>query len=258
MFADALGCVVFVHFLLVWNCSSFQAGTIKRLRHPERAIGQSWSSSALKASSGAMNHVVLKFCTGCKWGARSIWIAQELLTTFNEENLSAVSLAPSRPPPGARFVITHYDEMNTPTLLWDRQAEGGFPELKVIKQSVRSKVNPGLYLGHSDSADRDESDAPNNAEAEAPALPSMDILLGVVSGPNVSIKYCTGCRWMLRSAYLATELMSTFGTEIDSITLIPSRPPEKGGIFVRLWLRFFFGLFVPFFPAHFYLCLPPS
>ena len=29
-------------------------------------------------------------------------------------------------------------------------------------------------------------------------------------GVVVRIKYCTGCRWMLRSAYLAQELLTTF------------------------------------------------
>ena len=47
--------------------------------------------------------------------------------------------------------------------------------------------------------------------------------------PNVAITYCTGCRWLLRAAYYAQELMFTFDKEINSLTLIPSRPPVKGG-----------------------------
>mmetsp|Transcript_33933 Transcript_33933/g.78256 ORF Transcript_33933/g.78256 Transcript_33933/m.78256 type:complete len:119 (-) Transcript_33933:665-1021(-) len=49
---------------------------------------------------------------------------------------------------------------------------------------------------------------------------------------TVSIEYCTGCRWMLRSAWTAQELLSTFQEELDSVTLIPSHPPAPGGIFV--------------------------
>jgi hypothetical protein len=30
----------------------------------------------------------------------------------------------------------------------------------------------------------------------------------------VDIQYCTGCRWMLRSAWLAQELLSTFEKEV--------------------------------------------
>jgi hypothetical protein len=35
-------------------------------------------------------------------------------------------------------------------LLWDRKAEGGFPETKVLKQRVRDHIDPGRDLGHSD------------------------------------------------------------------------------------------------------------
>lgn len=35
-------------------------------------------------------------------------------------------------------------------LLWDRKAEGGFPETKVLKQRVRDRLEPGRDLGHSD------------------------------------------------------------------------------------------------------------
>ena len=48
----------------------------------------------------------------------------------------------------------------------------------------------------------------------------------------LTIEYCTGCRWMLRSAWLMQELFTTFDTEMGSITLIPSKPPSPGGTFV--------------------------
>jgi len=35
-------------------------------------------------------------------------------------------------------------------LLWDRKAEGGFPETKVLKQRVRDHIDPNRDLGHSD------------------------------------------------------------------------------------------------------------
>ena len=41
--------------------------------------------------------------------------------------------------------------MKTETvLLWDRKAEGGFPETKVLKQRVRDQIDPNRDLGHSD------------------------------------------------------------------------------------------------------------
>lgn len=43
------------------------------------------------------------------------------------------------------------------------------------------------------------------------------------SNPRVEIEYCTGCRWLLRSAWLAQELLTTFEKEIGEVALIPSR-----------------------------------
>ena len=41
-------------------------------------------------------------------------------------------------------------------------------------------------------------------------------------GASVKISYCQGCRWMLRSAYFAQELLTTFdGGELDEVTLAP-------------------------------------
>jgi len=36
------------------------------------------------------------------------------------------------------------------TLLWDRKAEGGFPETKELKNRVRNVIEPGRDLGHVD------------------------------------------------------------------------------------------------------------
>lgn len=56
---------------------------------------------------------------------------------------------------------------------------------------------------------------------------------------HVSIDYCTGCRWMLRAAWMAQELLTTFQEEVDSVTLIPSRPPDPGGVFVCIFALLF-------------------
>lgn len=45
--------------------------------------------------------------------------------------------------------------------------------------------------------------------------------------PAVSITYCTQCNWLLRSAWMAQELLSTFSSELASVTLVPG----TGGIF---------------------------
>lgn len=44
---------------------------------------------------------------------------------------------------------------------------------------------------------------------------------------RVSITYCTQCQWLLRAAWLAQELLSTFGTELGDVALVPG----TGGIF---------------------------
>ena len=46
-------------------------------------------------------------------------------------------------------------------------------------------------------------------------------------GSRIEIEYCTQCRWMLRAAWVAEELLTTFQAEIGEVALIPS----GGGIF---------------------------
>jgi selenoprotein W-related protein len=43
----------------------------------------------------------------------------------------------------------------------------------------------------------------------------------------ITITYCTQCNWLLRSAWMAQEILSTFGAELASVTLVPG----TGGIF---------------------------
>jgi selenoprotein W-related protein len=48
-----------------------------------------------------------------------------------------------------------------------------------------------------------------------------------VREPRVAITYCTQCRWLLRAAWLAQELLSTFADELGEVALIPG----TGGVF---------------------------
>jgi len=45
--------------------------------------------------------------------------------------------------------------------------------------------------------------------------------------PRIEIEYCTQCRWLLRAAWLAQELLTTFEAELGGVTLVPG----KGGVF---------------------------
>ena len=49
--------------------------------------------------------------------------------------------------------------------------------------------------------------------------------------PRLEIEYCTRCRWLLRAAWLAQEVLTTFEKELGEVALVPG----TGGIFeVRL------------------------
>ena len=43
----------------------------------------------------------------------------------------------------------------------------------------------------------------------------------------IEIRYCTQCRWLLRAAWMAQELLTTFEREITELTLRPG----TGGVF---------------------------
>ena len=40
--------------------------------------------------------------------------------------------------------------------------------------------------------------------------------------PEISIIYCRQCNWLLRSGWLAQELLSTFGEELGRVSLVPA------------------------------------
>jgi selenoprotein W-related protein len=60
-----------------------------------------------------------------------------------------------------------------------------------------------------------------------------------VNHPYIRITYCTQCNWLLRSAWMAQELLSTFVSEVGEVALRPG----TGGIFevhvdeVLIWSR---------------------
>ncbi len=98
----------------------------------------------------ATNRVEIEYCVGCRWMMRAAWTAQELLTTFEAE-LSEVALRPGRT--SGIFVVRLDGET-----VFDRAQEGGFPELRVLKQRIRDRVAPERTLGHSDRPTSSESE----------------------------------------------------------------------------------------------------
>jgi selenoprotein W-related protein len=49
----------------------------------------------------------------------------------------------------------------------------------------------------------------------------------ITAKPRIRIVYCTQCQWLLRAAWMAQELLSTFGTELGEVALVPA----TGGTF---------------------------
>jgi selenoprotein W-related protein len=66
-------------------------------------------------------------------------------------------------------------------------------------------------------------------------------MIGIVDDVSsaVTITYCTQCNWLMRAAWMAQELLSTFSTELSGLTLVPG----TGGVFrvsaggVEVWNR---------------------
>ncbi|MGV3763656.1 SelT/SelW/SelH family protein [Parapedobacter sp.] len=46
--------------------------------------------------------------------------------------------------------------------------------------------------------------------------------------PTITITYCPKCGWLLRSSYMATELLTTFADELNGVLL---KPAETAGEF---------------------------
>lgn len=95
----------------------------------------------LKKSMPREPRIEIEYCTQCRWLLRAAWMAQELLTTFPDE-IGEIALIPGT---GGIFEIRVGGE-----LLWSREKQGGFPEIKVLKQLIRDRVAPTKPLGHSE------------------------------------------------------------------------------------------------------------
>ncbi|GAA5823387.1 hypothetical protein JCM3770_006848 [Rhodotorula araucariae] len=119
--------------------------------------------------------VVIEFCDRCRWLHRAVWTQTELFLTFpppadvsSPPGLRAITLVPrNTPETGGRFRVWllryrslehEFEETvgkgkerwNGWELVWDRKIEGGFPELKELKQRIRNIIAPAQDLGHSD------------------------------------------------------------------------------------------------------------
>jgi selenoprotein W-related protein len=50
--------------------------------------------------------------------------------------------------------------------------------------------------------------------------------------PQVTLEYCPKCGWMLRAAYMAQEVLTTFSDELGGVLLRPSEINGRYTVFV--------------------------
>ncbi|KAF2232968.1 hypothetical protein EV356DRAFT_534254 [Viridothelium virens] len=131
--------------------------------------------------------IAIKYCTQCKWMLRAAYFGQELLSTFGTtigevalipatggiftvKLLHNLRIATSQPATSVSSAIEssgsgindHADQSSQEAsirevLIWDRKAEGGFPETKVLKQRIRDHLEPDRNLGHSDTKEKQKA-----------------------------------------------------------------------------------------------------
>lgn len=87
-------------------------------------------------------NVDISYCRLCNWGLRASWMAQELLSTFDEE-IGSVTLTPDAT--GGVFEVRIDGE-----LVWSRKETGRFPDIGELKRLTRDRIAPERSLGHTD------------------------------------------------------------------------------------------------------------
>jgi len=95
------------------------------------------------------SRIEIHYCSKCRWMLRSAWMAQELLSTF-EDSIEELTLRPDST--GGVFEIFVDSE-----LIWSRKDQGGFPDIVALKNLVRDRVAPEKDLGHAEQGSVDEN-----------------------------------------------------------------------------------------------------
>ena len=56
--------------------------------------------------------------------------------------------------------------------------------------------------------------------------------------PTITIEYCPKCNWLLRAAYMAQEILSTFTDDVHGVMLRPSEIAGRYTIFIDETIAF--------------------
>jgi len=51
--------------------------------------------------------------------------------------------------------------------------------------------------------------------------------------PTITIEYCPKCGWLLKAAYMAQEILTTFTEDLESVSLRPSEVAGRYTIFLN-------------------------
>ncbi len=84
----------------------------------------------------------IRYCTKCRFLLRAAWLAQELLTTFEQE-LGEVALVPAS---GGIFEIA----LDGETIATNRDTKR-MPEASEVKRLLRDRIAPGRTIGHEEA-----------------------------------------------------------------------------------------------------------
>jgi len=72
---------------------------------------------------------------------------------------------------------------------------------------------------------------PNKSRQSTLRLFAFRRLKSMSTRPRISITYCTQCNWLLRAAWMAQELLQTFGQDLAEVAL---RPGTSGVFEIRV------------------------
>jgi selenoprotein W-related protein len=108
----------------------------------EGSEGEPRELAATDANEPSKAATTIEYCARCGWLLRAAWVAQELLTTFENE-LAGVTLKPSA-------LAGTFQVRVGEALVWCRKRDGGFPQVAELKRRVREHAAPGRPLGHID------------------------------------------------------------------------------------------------------------
>lgn len=85
--------------------------------------------------------IEIEYCRRCRFQLRAAWLAQEILSTF-EEDIGEVALVPS----GGGILEVR---VNGEVVASNRDG-ATIPDVRDVKRAVRDRVAPGRKFGHED------------------------------------------------------------------------------------------------------------